>query len=134
MPASRRPPIPAGGARMHLCPTGRRLSLTPLIDVIFLLLLFFMLSSTFAREVELAVSAAAPGQAAGSTERPAFLSLGPGGLALNGQPVAQADLAGALEGEARLVLRPEPGVTAQALVDLLVLLARIDGLAVQVLA
>lgn len=44
----------------------RRLSMTSLIDVIFLLLLFFMLSSTFARFAEIEVSggvasAAAPG-------------------------------------------------------------------------
>ena len=37
-------------------PARRRISLTPLIDVIFLLLMFFMLSSTFARFADLDVA------------------------------------------------------------------------------
>ncbi|MCP5143515.1 MAG: biopolymer transporter ExbD [Gammaproteobacteria bacterium] len=37
----------------------RRVSMTPLIDVVFILLMFFMLSSTFTRETTLPIAAAA---------------------------------------------------------------------------
>ncbi|RAH96563.1 biopolymer transporter ExbD [Acuticoccus sediminis] len=104
----------------------RRLPLTPLIDVIFLLLLFFMLSSTFLRfaDVEVA-SAGAARSGAASTGSAALLKLaGDGGLVLNGQRVEDAALMDALEGLAddgttRLVLTAETGSTVQALVDLL---------------
>ncbi len=51
---------------MHISeplPARRRISLTPLIDVIFLLLMFFMLSSTFARfaDLDVARQSATPG-------------------------------------------------------------------------
>ena len=61
----------------------RRLSMTSLIDVIFLLLLFFMLSSTFSKfsEVELSGTAGAGGQA--SDRPPLFLQLGVETLRLN---------------------------------------------------
>ena len=49
--------------------------MTSLIDVIFLLLLFFMLSSTFSRFAEVEISAAAGGAAAPSDTPPAFLRL-----------------------------------------------------------
>ena len=46
-------------------PVRRRISLTPLVDVIFLLLMFFMLSSTFARfaDLDVARQSATPGEA-----------------------------------------------------------------------
>lgn len=50
----------------------RRLSMTSLIDVIFLLLLFFMLSSTFARFAEIEVSGGVA-SAAASGDRPDVL-------------------------------------------------------------
>jgi biopolymer transport protein ExbD len=56
---------------MHISeplPTRRRISLTPLVDVIFLLLMFFMLSSTFARFADLDV--ARQSTTAGETELP----------------------------------------------------------------
>ena len=70
----------------------RRLSMTSLIDVIFLLLLFFMLSSTFARFAEIEVSgglasAAAPG------ERPdVMLRLDGGEWRINGLAVDDEEL------------------------------------------
>jgi biopolymer transport protein ExbD len=53
---------------MHISepmPARRRISLTPLVDVIFLLLMFFMLSSTFARfaDLDVARQSATPGEA-----------------------------------------------------------------------
>lgn len=65
---------------MHISeptPARRRISLTPLVDVIFLLLMFFMLTSTFARFADLDVarqSATPPGEAeSGSPSGPAAL-------------------------------------------------------------
>lgn len=62
------------------------IGLTSLIDVIFLLLLFFMLASSFSRYQQLSVSSAAAGTGAGA--RPALLRLhGDGKMDLNGVPV-----------------------------------------------
>ena len=124
--------------RATLVPARRRasLSLTSLIDVIFLLLLFFMLSSTFSRQGEVELTAAGGGAGA-SGVRPVFVQLGPEDLTLNAVPVALDGLAPALaaltEAEDALVLvalRPE--VTAQRLIDLLGVL-RVTSYRVQVL-
>ncbi len=64
---------------MHISeptPARRRISLTPLVDVIFLLLMFFMLSSTFARfaDLDVARQSATPGEAeSGSPSGPSAL-------------------------------------------------------------
>ena len=71
------------------------ISLTSLIDVIFLLLLYFMLASSFSRYHQLPVSSAAAGAGAGA--RPALLRLhGEGKMDLNGQPLESAALEAAL--------------------------------------
>jgi len=60
---------------MHIEQTirrGRRLSLTSLIDVIFLLLLFFMLSSTFTKFGEVEINAGQSGSSS-SNEKPGIL-------------------------------------------------------------
>lgn len=115
----------------------RALSMTSLIDVIFLLLLFFMLSSTFSRFAEIPLAAAAGGaQMPVADARLIFLRLAPDEALLNGRPVALADL------PARLDADPDPrdllvglseGVTAQRLTDLLVVLAPLDHIHVKVL-
>ncbi|WP_255465873.1 biopolymer transporter ExbD [Salipiger sp. IMCC34102] len=116
----------------------RALSLTSLIDVIFLLLLFFMLSSTFSRfaEVELTVGAAGDGGTADAA--PLFLRLAPDTLSLNGELVALDALAGAfpdVEAEAPLVVLVSmaAGVTSQRLTDLLGVLRGVPGIAPTVL-
>ncbi|GGE27511.1 hypothetical protein GCM10011360_14730 [Primorskyibacter flagellatus] len=113
--------------------------MTSLIDVIFLLLLFFMLSSTFSRFSELDLMAAGSSAGAASDRPPLFLRLSPGELSLNGQGLALTDLRGALEPEADAD-RPRPvivalatDVTAQRLTDLLVALRGIPGIAPSVL-
>ena len=105
----------------------RRLPLTPLIDVIFLLLLFFMLSSTFLRfsEVEVASAGAAQGGASGGPA--ALLRLSADGtLSLNGETVSEDSLLDALRtlgesGTTRLVLTAGAGSAVQDLVDVLAL-------------
>jgi biopolymer transport protein ExbD len=104
--------------------------MTSLIDVIFLLLLFFMLSSTFSRfsDVEMDV-----GPAAGGAANPghlAVLRLGPEVVDLNGRPLALDALAAGIEalGPDTLVVTVRPGVTAQRLTDLLVVLRALPDL------
>lgn len=67
------------------------ISLTPLVDVIFLLLLFFMLSSTFTTFGQVEIGA--PAGSGGSVAVPqALLVLSSDGLKLNGREVKQDDL------------------------------------------
>ena len=116
----------------------RRLSMTSLIDVIFLLLLFFMLSSTFSRFGTVDLMAAEAGQ--GET-RPLFLKLSPGQISLNGEVVALDRLAQSLgqlraqqENSSQQVLLSLSGeVTSQRLVDVLAVLRNQPDLAVTVL-
>ncbi|MGR3376850.1 biopolymer transporter ExbD [Salipiger abyssi] len=112
----------------------RKLSMTSLIDVIFLLLLFFMLTSTFTRFAEVELTSGGTGAAPSASERPLFLQLGPETARLNSADVALEGLAEALaeqRGEAsearRLLVALQPGVTAQRLTDLLVILRGIPG-------
>lgn len=113
--------------------------MTSLIDVIFLLLLFFMLTSTFSRfsEVELTAAGASTG---GSSDRPPlFLRLTPEDMSLNGQTVEMTALAGALSPEADmdaprpLIVALAAEVTSQRLTDLLVTLRGVQGIAPTVL-
>ncbi|PTX03317.1 biopolymer transporter ExbD [Pararhodobacter aggregans] len=107
-----------------LVPPPRRaaLSLTSLIDVIFLLLLFFMLTSTFTRLGELDLSPGGPGGGA-SDRPPVFVQLAPDSLRVNAVEAPVADLAArlaALAGEGGMVLIAlSEGVEAQRLVDIL---------------
>ncbi|WP_425101306.1 biopolymer transporter ExbD [Tropicibacter sp. S64] len=112
----------------------RRLALTSLIDVIFLLLLFFMLSSTFTRFAEVELAADGAGGAASGAAKPFFLRLSPAGLDLNGTPVALDALKSRLGEEAPVVLVSlAEAVTAQRLTDLLVALRAVPGVQVTVL-
>ena len=119
----------------------RRVTLTPLIDIIFLLLLFFMLSSTFTRFAELPLLNAGAG-AAGYGPPPIFLQLQGEGLSLNGQTMSLDALPAALgafepgsEADVvTLLVTLDAEVTSQELVDLLVLLQGKSWLAVSVLS
>lgn len=99
----------------------RALSLTPLIDVIFLLLLFFMLSSSFSKfgEVELQVA----GSGASNVQRTdlVFLRLSEDSLSVNGTKVLIENLALTIgSAEQTLAVSVRPNVTAQRMTDLLV--------------
>ena len=115
----------------------RALSLTSLIDVIFLLLLFFMLTSTFTRFSEIQLSAAGSGAIALSDRPPLFLRLGAEALTLNGEETALSSLgsivADLTDGPTTLLVSPADGVTSQRLVDLLVALGQSPDLTVTVL-
>lgn len=95
--------------------------MTPLIDVVFLLLLFFMLASTFARFASLDLTLASEGARAApapaSTVRTILVSVRPGAaFAIDGQPVAREEISGRLkalgDSAARVVVRPSADAVA----------------------
>ena len=107
----------------------RWLSLTPLIDIVFLLLVFFMLATQFAREQALPLDV--PGRAVASAE--ASLS---GALLVRVRATGEVDIAGQRVSldqlqqrvsalidtrgdEHRVVLRSEQGLNLQRLVQVL---------------
>jgi biopolymer transport protein ExbD len=115
----------------------RKLSLTSLIDVIFLLLLFFMLSSTFSQFSEVELATAGAGRTTAPDTRHIFVQLRADTLRVNAHEVGLDGLADALaplmDGETRALVSAGDDVTAQRLTDLLLALRGIEGLAVQVL-
>ncbi|PYG32459.1 ExbD/TolR family protein [Pelagimonas varians] len=112
--------------------------MTSLIDVIFLLLLFFMLTSTFTRFAEVELTAAGGG-AAPSDVRPLFLQLGEDTLGLNGQTLALSDLPQTLldqktdSSKLPVIIALRSGVSSQRLTDLLVTLRNVPGISATVL-
>jgi len=111
--------------------------MTPLVDVIFLLLLFFMLSSTFTRFSEIELSSGGTGNPS-TADRPLFVQLAPDRITLNGTSVTIDGLAEAMGGREEGATRPllvalRGEVTAQRLTDLLVALRRIPGVQATVL-
>lgn len=117
----------------------RRLTLTPLIDVIFLLLLFFMLSSTFTRVNEINLSASGSGNRAGTfAGKTLFIRLTSQGATLNGTAVALADLGQNLTalrgtGPAQVILSLSDEVVSQDFIDLFARLNALPDLPVTVL-
>jgi biopolymer transport protein ExbD len=103
----------------------RRPSLTPMIDVVFLLLVFFMLAARFGADATLPLSTA--GADAPYEGPPRLVDVGTNDLRLNGQPVTDATLAAALNAlmqspEDTVLIRPRDGADVQALVRVLDLL------------
>ncbi|PWW03844.1 outer membrane transport energization protein ExbD [Hoeflea marina] len=85
---------------------ARRLSLTSLIDVIFLLLLFFMLTSTFTRFAQVDVAMAGQGGAVAAGKPGVLLRLTAAGFEVNGE-ITDADGL-----EDRLALLKQTGATS----------------------
>lgn len=115
--------------RLGLTAHRRRLSMTSLIDVIFLLLLFFMLSSTFARQGELPLDLAMGGAATAPETPPAFLQLHENSLRLDAAEITHDALRQELatRGEGLVLFALGEGVSAQAFADVLHLLQGLSG-------
>ena len=98
----------------------KRLSLAPMIDVVFLLLVFFMLASQFGRD---RVVPLATGSAGAAYQGPPRLVLVTAeGLRLNGVPVEAEALAEQLAQLTRdksdaIVLQPDASASLQQLMD-----------------
>ncbi|WP_052378576.1 ExbD/TolR family protein [Polycyclovorans algicola] len=109
VPFARRRPIPS--------------PLTSLIDVVFILLFFFMLASSYMDWRSLTLSLGGPADAASAQSRDAWAVqvYADGGLALNGTPLSAEDIDAQLREMPGfpVVVQPEPGVSLQALVTVL---------------
>lgn len=112
--------------------------MTSLIDVIFLLLLFFMLTSTFSKYGEVELMAA--GRASASQERQRlFVTLGQEQVTLNGQPVDLERIADLVRSQPQdgqghlLLISPDEAASSQRLVDLLAALRKVENLQTVVL-
>lgn len=115
-----------------------RLSMTSLIDVIFLLLLFFMLSSTFSKFSEIELRVGGTGAAPEKTpEQLFFLRLTGDRLTLNGQPATAETLPTRLtsdrKGDAALIVSVTETATAQGLADVLSALRGLPDLSLSVI-
>jgi biopolymer transport protein ExbD len=102
----------------------RKPDLTPMIDVVFLLLVFFMLVSRFGTDRVLPLAAAPAGAEALYSGPPRLVDIAPDGLRLNGLPIAPEALAQGLAGlmaspDDLVVLRPVGGADVQALVGVM---------------
>ena len=111
--------------------------MTSLIDVIFLLLLFFMLSSTFSKFAEIPLPIGASGAAA-PTATPLFLRITEETILLNGEQVAQTALRTILTNRAtddglKVLVGTGPLVTSQRLVDVLTAIGSLPNIALSVL-
>lgn len=98
----------------------RRPSLTPMIDVVFLLLVFFMLASRFGAEVaiDLPLAAASDKPYQGP---PRLIDIRPEGLALNGAAMDVDELLATmgpmmLSHDDAIILRPRDGADLQRIV------------------
>lgn len=101
-----------------------RLSLTPLIDVIFLLLLFFMLTSTFSRYSEVRLAGGGSGESGAASRPDVILSVAEGELKLNGKPELLDSVASRLEelkqaGAERLLIIISSDAVAQDFVSVM---------------
>ena len=125
-PAAARPGA-AGGFGLGPKRRARRPSLTPMIDVVFLLLVFFMLAARFGVEARLPLSVAAPGGGTAWSGPPRLVDVGPEGLWLNGAAVEVPGLVSGLGGlvagpDDPVVVRPRDGASLQRLVDVIAVL------------
>ncbi|SNY92709.1 biopolymer transport protein ExbD [Cohaesibacter sp. ES.047] len=112
-------------------PTRRRsiVGLTSLIDVIFLLLLFFMLTSTFSKFSQFDLGVAGVGSGAGERPKLIVAVSRDGSVRLNGQPAEIAALNDEIatfteKGVESAVVVPRDGVKLQELVTVLETLKR----------
>ena len=110
----------------------KRASITSLIDVIFLLLLFFMLASTFTKFSEVEVMSASGQGTITATDHTVFRVLvEPTRLLLDGEVTGEADLDRRLRSSSaaspvQIVLSVGPETTTQRMVDILMRLSRIE--------
>ncbi len=106
------------------------IGLTPLIDVVFILLIFFMLASSFLdwKGFEMSVSISDGKSTRQSDVRPVTVNVDAnGGLSINGEAVPLSGLVPALQRDyngSAVRLRPVNGVHLQHLVDVMDTLGR----------
>jgi biopolymer transport protein ExbD len=105
----------------------RRPSLTPMIDVVFLLLVFFMLAARFGQDGAIVLSAGGSEAATEWTGPPRLIDIAPDALRLNGAAIDMQALEQALIrlSETKsdpILLRPQGGADLQRLLDVMAVL------------
>ncbi len=115
-------------------PRRRLVSLTPLIDVVFILLLFFMLASSFVEWRAIGLNVATGRSDGRSEQAPLVIGVGDDGtLRLNGAALTLGELelrlrrSLARDATRALVLRPQADVPLQRMVSVLDRLAAVGG-------
>ncbi|UHD14855.1 ExbD/TolR family protein [Thiocapsa bogorovii] len=109
-------------------PRRRLIGLTPLIDVVFILLVFFMLASSLIKWQAVEMGAPASATAGTSLVGAWLVRVRPEGLDLNAEAIAAAELSRrvasriAEDPSQRILIQPAAGVSLQRLVDALDLL------------
>lgn len=103
-------------------PPKRRPNLTPMIDVVFLLLVFFMLASRFGTDMFLPLKVAGGGGTYSGPLR--LVDVLPEGTRLNGVALDEDDLAARLQPlmgspEDTIILRPADEAELQRLIDVM---------------
>ncbi len=116
----------------------KRLALTSLIDIIFLLLLFLMLTSTFSKFSEIELSVAATAAESNVSEKILFLRISALRIDLNSDEVQINSLSKSIKSftknaKTSLVISMDQDVTSQRLVDILGIVANIEGLSVNLI-
>ena len=116
----------------------KRLALTSLIDIIFLLLLFLMLTSTFSKFSEIELSVATTAAKNKVSENILFLRVSAVRIDLNSGEVEMNSLAKSIKSftqnaKASLVISMDQDVTSQRLVDILGIVANIEGISVNLI-
>ena len=116
----------------------KRLALTSLIDIIFLLLLFLMLTSTFSKFSEIELSVATTAAESNVSEKILFLRISALRIDLNSDEVQINSLSKSIKSfiknsKASLVISMDQDVTSQRLVDILGIVANIEGLSVNLI-
>ncbi|MEM8958518.1 MAG: biopolymer transporter ExbD [Pseudomonadota bacterium] len=101
---------------------SRRASLTPMIDVVFLLLVFFMLAARFGTDFAVPMNLASGGD--GYSGPPRIVDVLPEGERLNGVPMTGdtllAELATLMETpDDAIILRPGEGAVLQRVIDVM---------------
>lgn len=106
-------------------PRRSTIGLTPLIDVVFLLLIFFMLASTFLKFSALPLSGARSGGTTGNLNEIALIQVRSADeIRVNGASIGVAGLLAQIDGLVakgvnRAVVQPANGATVQDLVKVL---------------
>ncbi|MEX2617237.1 MAG: biopolymer transporter ExbD [Alphaproteobacteria bacterium] len=114
---------------LRLANRGRRrrspISLTPLIDVVFILLVFFMLASSFLDWRAIGLNAPGRAAAAATMEGTILVDIRPDGLRLAGRSVSLRELVAQVSDglrtkpDRKVVVRPDRGIVLQDAVAIL---------------
>ena len=124
-------PSPSGPALLPPASRSRRrralISLTPLVDVVLILLVFFMVASSFRDWRAITLDSGLSGGTGASTrmEGALLVEVLPGGVRLSGEPVSLEVLAtrvrrhAAKRPDLRVLIEPAPGVELQETVHVI---------------